>query len=328
VHFFQIYLQNVGDDKTGINDSFSTYTPMKQPTHNRRMNFSKRPINTFSRAHAFTLIELLVVIAIIAILAAMLLPALAAAKERARRIACVNNLRQIGLSINMYASDNTDYMPPLKYRDANCLDYPYLMFEYSPVNVAPPTYTEGPYNLGILYSTRTINDGKPFYCPSVTVDNDFSYDYYSGTMPWPCGRNSATATDGNPTWVRAGYSYYPQSKQSVVTNTASGRLPVPVWSDPSLAPSPYNSWTVVPLFKQSAVDQTKSMATDLVQGDLTKLSHRSGTTPQGLNACFSDGHVVWQGIKQNPNAFTSTIWSSIKNNHGVDYRYFLSLLQP
>jgi prepilin-type N-terminal cleavage/methylation domain-containing protein len=137
----------------------------------------------------FTLIELLVVIAIIAILAAMLLPALAKAKLKAQQVACVANIKQIGVAMAMYVDDNSGYFPPIKTLQ-------------DPKNPLGPSWnwakSLGSY-LPQMGANQTSRANRVFICPSAVYKSDvgtLSGDDLSQTFSASGALNGLDPTSG------------------------------------------------------------------------------------------------------------------------------------
>ncbi len=124
--------------------------------------------NTAVPGQRFTLIELLVVIAIIAILAAMLLPALSSARSSAKSAACMANLKQINIAINMYADENDDYLPPSSMKNGES----WMLYISS---------TKG--DNGLVFSNK-LKIQSSFHCPAETTnfgghnDKEAQYGHY------------------------------------------------------------------------------------------------------------------------------------------------------
>jgi prepilin-type N-terminal cleavage/methylation domain-containing protein len=222
------------------------------------------------RRHGFTLIELLVVIAIIAILAALLLPALSAAKQKAVRIQCASNLKQWGVAVTMYAGDNQNYFAPNPTSDG-ASGFAWMAMGFNTNFYPVYLYPNDP---GTTSGERSTHD--VMYCPTdqwhraVESEEDkvnlIGYQYLPGrdSAGWPNYDSNGLGEWVYRTMLGSSYSKAPIMIDKI---QATGTLPNLAWAG----------------------------STGVTPQDFPFSNHLgSQGWPSGGNFLYEDGSVLWR----------------------------------
>ncbi|MDH7598023.1 MAG: type II secretion system protein [Sedimentisphaerales bacterium] len=221
---------------------------------------------------AFTLIELLVVIAIIAILMGVLMPALRAAKEGARKTKCMNNLRQVGMATHIYANDNRGLIPQFQQNDGNWL-----------WDVAVRTC-----------DALTENGAKReiLYCPGGTISVKNTDPVAAFWQPRGDRRIIAYAWLGKrgpnrPDWLNARQAIYRKPYCTKVTMKNAAETELCTDAIPSVGTSVDGKNDEFVMIQSTILTGS---------GEGHRAGHMRGRLPQGGNIVFLDGHADWRGF--------------------------------